>query len=42
MALRELAGSCTGSPMSSTNTSPPSPSEPARMMSCTASGIVMK
>ena len=33
----------TGSPISSTNTSPlESPSEPARMISCTASGIVMK
>ena len=32
----------TGSPISSTNTSPPSPSEPARMISWTASGIVMK
>ena len=32
-----------GSPISSTNTSPlPSLSEPARMISCTASGIVMK
>ena len=32
----------TGSPISRTKTSPPWPSDPARMMSCTASGIVMK
>ena len=32
----------TGSPMSSTNTSPPAASEPERTTSCTASGIVMK
>src|SRR5919201_1617450 len=32
----------TGSPMSSTNTSPPCASEPERITSCTASGIVMK
>ncbi len=32
----------TGSPISSTNTSPPSASDPARMTSWTASGIVMK
>ena len=32
----------TGSPISSTNTSPPCASEPARITSCTASGIVMK
>ena len=32
----------TGSPISSTNTSPPCASEPARMTSWTASGIVMK
>ena len=32
----------TGSPISSTNTSPPWASEPARITSCTASGIVMK
>src|SRR3954453_8028198 len=33
----------TGSPMSRTNTSPlPAPMSPARITSCTASGIVMK
>ena len=32
----------TGSPISSTNTSPPCASEPERITSCTASGIVMK
>ena len=32
----------TGSPISSTKTSPPVASSPERMMSCTASGIVMK
>ena len=32
----------TGSPISSTNTSPPWASEPERITSCTASGIVMK
>ena len=33
----------TGSPMSSTKTSPlPAPMSPARITSCTASGIVMK
>jgi hypothetical protein len=32
----------TGSPISSANTSPPCASEPERMTSCTASGIVMK
>jgi hypothetical protein len=32
----------TGSPISRTNTSPPVESSPERMISCTASGIVMK
>ena len=32
----------TGSPISSTKISPPWPSEPERMISWTASGIVMK
>jgi len=32
----------TGSPISSTNTSPPCASEPDLITSCTASGIVMK
>ena len=32
----------TGSPISSTNTSPPRASEPERITSWTASGIVMK
>ncbi len=32
----------TGSPISSTNTSPPRLSDPARITSWTASGIVMK
>ena len=32
----------TGSPISSTKISPPSASAPERMISCTASGIVMK
>ena len=32
----------TASPICRTNSSPPSPSEPARMTSCTASGMVMK
>ncbi len=32
----------TGSPISNTNTSPPSPIEPAWMTNCAASGMVMK
>ena len=32
----------TASPISSTNTSPPEDSDPERITSCTASGIVMK
>ena len=39
---RASSSICTGSPMSSTKTSPPVPIEPACSTSCAASGIVMK
>ena len=40
--LRARSMIFTGSPISSTKISPPVPSEPDRMMSWTASGMVMK
>ena len=40
--LRARSMIFTGSPISSTNTSPPVDSSPERMISWTASGIVMK
>ncbi len=40
--LRASSTIFTGSPISSTNTSPPVAMSPERMISCTASGIVMK